>query len=242
MKKTVLAALALVFPLLAKAELAVIFDGAGTCDGCAKTVAELLQKARYDVRLVDEDQLGAEVLEDADLYVQPGGSDDIMDTLSELSAGQVQDIRDFVAQGGQYLGICAGGYLAGRYADENEGVPAFGLIELAEVDQEIPKDNAAQFISIQLPAGHQQRDVYYQAGPHFGSRLPAGAEATAYYTKSRRIAARISSYGKGTVGLIGPHYEADRAWYAADGLPSDADEHQDLLVAMLAQMKERAGR
>ncbi|MBB4821087.1 glutamine amidotransferase-like uncharacterized protein [Pseudomonas alcaligenes] len=239
MNKTVLAALALVFPLLAKAEVAVIFDGAGTCDGCGQTVAELLRKERYTVRLVDEDHLSADVLEDADLYVQPGGSDDIMDTLSELSASQVQAIRDFVAQGGQYLGICAGGYLAGGYADEKERIPAFGLVELAEVDQEIPKDNAAQFISIQLPAGHEQRDVYYQAGPHFGSRLPAGAEAMAYYTQSRRIAARISSYGNGTVGLIGPHYEADSAWYAADGLPPDAKQHQDLLLAMLAQMKLR---
>lgn len=237
MNKTVLAVVALLFPLLAKAEVAVVFDGAGTCDGCAQTVAGLLEKERYSVRLVDEEQLDAEVLSSADLYVQPGGSDDIMDTLSVLSADQVQAIRDFVARGGRYLGICAGGYLAGRYADQAADVPAFGLIELAEVEQEIADDNAAQFIAIQLPTGNERRDVYYQAGPHFGSRLPAGARALAYYSGSRHIAARISTYGKGTVGLIGPHYEADGTWYAADGLPPDAAQHQDLLVAMLEQMK-----
>lgn len=221
-----------------KAQVAVVFAGAGTCDGCAEAVALLLQQQQYQVRLVDEHQLQAATLQGASLYVQPGGSDDIMDTLTVLSASQIQSIRDFVKQGGNYLGTCAGGYLAGQYTDQAAGSKAFALVELAEIDQEITGDNSAQFISLRLPGEASTRNVYYQAGPHFGSTLPANGKALAYYAGSNHIAARISDYGKGRVGLIGPHYEADSSWYAADQLPVSAAQHQDLFFHMLRQLRQ----
>lgn len=225
-------------PFVLKAQVAVVFAGAGTCDGCAEAVALLLQQQQYQVRLVDEHQLQTATLQGASLYVQPGGSDDIMDTLTVLSASQIQSIRDFVKQGGNYLGICAGGYLAGQYTDQAAGSKAFALVELAEIDQEITGDNSAQFISLRLPGEASTRNVYYQAGPHFGSTLPANGKALAYYAGSNHIAARISDYGKGRVGLIGPHYEADASWYAADQLPVNAAQHQDLFFRMLRQLRQ----
>lgn len=226
-------------PFLLKAQVAVVFAGAGTCEGCAAAVAQLLQQQHYQVRLVDEHQLNDAALQGVSLYVQPGGSDDIMDTLNVLSESQIQRIRDFVQQGGNYLGICAGGYLAGQYADRAEGSRAFALVELAEIDQEIVGDNSAQFIPLRLPGEATTRNVYYQAGPHFGTQLPAGGKALAYYAGSNHIAARISTYGKGRVGLIGPHYEADRSWYAADHLAVAAAEHQDLFFAMLKHINHQ---
>jgi glutamine amidotransferase-like uncharacterized protein len=226
-------------PLLLKAQVAVVFAGAGTCDGCAAAVAKLLRQQQYQVRLVDEHQLDAAALRSAELYVQPGGSDDIMDTLNVLSDSQMQWIRDFVQQGGQYLGICAGGYLAAQYADQAAGHKAFALVELEEIDQEIAGDNSAQLIPLRLPGEATDRHVYYQAGPHFGTKLPANGRALGYYAGTRHIAARISDYGKGRVGLIGPHYEADASWYAADQLPPQAAQHQDLLFALLKQLRQR---
>ncbi len=226
----------LLWPFLLKAEIAVIFAGAGTCEGCAATVAALLQQQHYQVRLVDEHQLNAQVLQQADLYVQPGGSDDIMDTLSVLSNRQLQEIRDFVAQGGSYLGICAGAYLAGQYADQSTGVRAFGLVELTEIEQEIADDNQAQLVAIVVPPDSKPRQVYYQAGPHFGRHLPATGSATAFYAGSKQIAARLSSFGQGRVGLIGPHYEADASWFAADDLPTSSLLQQELLFQMLQKL------
>lgn len=221
------------------ATIAVVFAGAGTCEGCAESVAAILQQQQYQVRFVDEHQLSAASLQGASLYVQPGGSDDIMDTLSVLSATQIQSIQQFVAQGGAYLGICAGGYLAGQYADQTAGVRAFGLVELAEVAQELPQTNQAQSIAIVLPGATQPRQVYYQAGPHFGRHIPANGQVLAYYAASHQIAARISVYGRGKVGLIGPHYEADASWYAADGLAAEPSQ-QALLVALLSQLQPQS--
>lgn len=216
---------------------AVVFAGAGTCDGCADTVAKLLTAQHYQVRLVDEHQLNDVVLQGASLYVQPGGSDDIMDTLSVLTPHQINSIRQFVAGGGAYLGICAGGYLAGQYADQAAGVRAFGLVELSEIEQELPATNQAQTIDIMLPDEHNVRQVYYQAGPHFGAAVPASGQVMAYYAKSGHVAARLSRYGLGRVGLVGPHYEADASWYADDGMPVTASQQQllwQMLDALLA--------
>lgn len=226
----------LLWPFLLSAETAVIFAGAGTCEGCASTVAAMLQQRNYQVHLVNEHQLNAEVLHQADLYVQPGGSDDIMDTLSVLSAYQIQAIRDFVAQGGSYLGICAGAYLAGQYADQGAGIRAFGLVEITEIEQELANDNQAQWISILLPPDHRPTQVYYQAGPHFGHQVPSTGKVTAVYAASKQIAARISSFGKGKVALIGPHYEADMDWFAADELAISSPLQQELLFQMLQQL------
>jgi glutamine amidotransferase-like uncharacterized protein len=232
-------ALLLLWPFLLNAETAVIFAGAGTCEGCASTVAALLQQRNYQVHLVDEHQLGAEVLRQADLYVQPGGSDDIMDTLSVLSARQIQAIRDFVAQGGSYLGICAGAYLAGQYADQDAGIRAFGLVELTEIEQELADDNQAKWIRISVPPENRPKQVYYQAGPHFGRQIPSTGKVTAVYAASKQIAARISSFGKGKVALIGPHYEADIDWFTADELPLSFPLQQVLLFQMLQQLQAK---
>lgn len=216
----------------AQAALAVVFNGAGTCDGCAEAVAQVLRAQHYQVQLVDEHTLSAASLQAAQLYVQPGGSDDIMDTLSVLSVQQIQSIQQFVAQGGAYLGICAGGYLAGHYADHAAGIRAFGLVELDEVAQERADTNQAQVIAIALPGETEPRQVYYQAGPHFGTTVPAKGRVLAYYAASKHVAARVSSYGHGRVGLIGPHYEADQSWFVADGL-APAPPQQSLLTQML---------
>ncbi|WP_225881997.1 BPL-N domain-containing protein [Streptomyces aureocirculatus] len=57
--------------------------------------------------------LTAAALADAQLYVQPGGGADLEGTWRHLraSAGAV---RDWVRDGGSYLGLCFGAYLAGR--------------------------------------------------------------------------------------------------------------------------------
>ncbi len=235
---------ALLLPVMsAQAAIAVVYNGAGTCDGCADTVAQLLRAQHFQVHLVDQHQLSAARLQGAQLYVQPGGSDDIMDTLSVLSLEQIRAIQQFVKDGGAYLGICAGGYLAGQYADHAEGVRAFGLLELGEVAQELADTNKAQAIAIQLPGESQPRQVYYQAGPHFGTRVPPSGRVLAYYAASKHVAARLSSFGRGRVGVIGPHYEADASWYLADGLPAQPTQQQlfnQMLDALLApEVKQR---
>jgi hypothetical protein len=49
------------------------------------------------------------------------------------------------------------------------------------------------------------------------AHLPATARVLGRYRSNGALAAVLSPYGKGWVGIIGPHPEADQSWY--DDIP-----------------------
>lgn len=54
--------------------------------------------------------------------------------------------------------------------------------------------------------------LYFQEGAYMSGVEKTGGKIVAKYSKSGDIAASVHSFGKGTVGLIGPHTEADQGW------------------------------
>ena len=100
---------------------------------CSRTTSEKLKVAIYDdiggegrgpdnieralqadkmffTKRIDAGQIIDGVLKDMHVLVMPGGSGSIQ--ARHLSEGGLNVIRDFVGQGGGYLGFCAGAYLA----------------------------------------------------------------------------------------------------------------------------------
>jgi glutamine amidotransferase-like uncharacterized protein len=224
MRYALLIALVLL-PALAHSRTIGIFNGAGTCPGCPETVAELFVGRGDRVIYLDQHSLNAASLARLDVYVQPGGSDDLGETLDALSSGQIDALRRFVSRGGRYLGICAGAYLAARFTSKAEGRPAFGLVPIDEMPAEV-ETAAASLVAIRW--GAQRRIVYNQSGPHMGTRAPGGMRVLARYIATRHIAALTGRSGRGRVVLIGPHLEADESWYADDGLSLQHGLNQDL--------------
>jgi glutamine amidotransferase-like uncharacterized protein len=119
------------------------------------------------------------------------------------------DIKNWVNAGGHYLGFCLGGYLAGA-------TPGFALL---------PGDTSQYISSPQATVGDsddtvvpirwrgQLRHMFFQDAPVF--RLNRGAAATV-----------LATYGAGSVGVVGPHPEADQSWYTSgltnpDGIRPD---------------------
>jgi hypothetical protein len=107
-----------------------------------------------------------------------------------------------------------GGYLAGR-------TPGFQLLP-GDTDQFIAsrrasvKTEADTIVNVHWRG--QLRSMYFQDGPFF--LLDRGATdviVLATYT-SGKIAALVAPYGKGKVGVSGPHPEATAAWYEAANL------------------------
>lgn len=215
MKKWMTLALLLLISQHTRAQNVAIFNGAGTCKGCAEAIGAVFDPKRDKVVYLDEKTLDAHSLRGVSLYVQPGGSDDIDETLNALRPAQVQAIRDFVAHGGGYLGVCAGAYLAARYSSKKDNKQAYGLVALDELDSEIT-DPKPTLLPIQW--GNKSRMAYYQSGPHMGKEAAPGVTVLARYQKTQHIAAQSSRYQQGTVVLIGPHLEADESWYQADKL------------------------
>lgn len=205
------------------AGLALVYRGPASLPGCPEAVAELLcaSSRRLRVEFVgprESRQLGAASLADATLYAQPGGAE-LDDAYRHLRPHR-KDIRRFVAAGGRYLGFCLGGYLAGSS-------PGFGLL---------PGDTD-QYITTELATVHTDRDavvevnwrgwprqLYFQDGPYFQLEPRTDTTVLATYP-NQAVAASVSSFGRGRVGVVGPHPEADADWFTDAALRDPGRNH-----------------
>ena len=82
--------------------------------------------------------------------------------------------------------------------------------------------------------GHS-RDLYFQDGPYFRLRRGPGATVPATYSNGL-AAALVDRYGRGSVGVSGPHPEAAASWYSESGLTTDGvslDLGYDLVEATI---------
>jgi glutamine amidotransferase-like uncharacterized protein len=65
------------------------------------------------------------------------------------------------------------------------------------------------------------RQVYFQDGPYF--KVRPGADATVLATYTNGLAAAVVAHvGSGSVGVVGPHPEADASWFKEVDLPVPA--------------------
>ncbi|MFD2420856.1 BPL-N domain-containing protein [Amycolatopsis pigmentata] len=199
--------------------IALVYRGPAAVKGCPEAVAELLAASRwgFDVRYVGPDgegKLSEKALSKAVLYAQPGGG--------SLSHGYKHmrrhrdAIREFVSSGGRYLGFCLGGYLAGA-------TPGFALLP-GDTDQYIASSHAELDTEddalIDITWRGEERRVYFQDGPYFHVRKGAEVDVLATYANGR-IAALVTEFGGGRVGVVGPHPEATDDWYTDAGLLSE---------------------
>jgi hypothetical protein len=196
--------------------LALVYRGPASCSDCSESVAALLQNTPSGFHTEfcgpkERQQISPETLAKAVVYAQPGGGS--LDPAWHRMRGYANDIRDFVHNGGHYLGFCLGAYLAGR-------TPGFTLLP-GDADEYTTTADAtvrsADDTIIQVRWRGHPRHMYFQDGPVF--RLRPGALATVLATYSGGApAAAVAAYGSGWVGVVGPHPEADRSWYASSGL------------------------
>ncbi|ASK65887.1 biotin--protein ligase [Brachybacterium avium] len=200
---------------------ALVYRGPAGCPGCAETLAERLGAAPLGMDIMyigpeEELPLTAESLRGADLFAQPGGGDDVAAAAAEMPDGFASALGQFVRDGGRYLGMCMGAYLAGP-----EG---FGLLE-DTVEGEVgaagfPVTDSADHL-VEVTWQDTVRWTYFQEG----ARLPeAGAESYARY-ENGDLAAALYELGAGRAALVGPHPEADASWLADAGLTDpDGDD------------------
>ena len=183
----------------------------------------------------EPDQLTATVLSTAALYVQPGGADDL-DAAWDAVAPITSALRTWIRDGGAYLGCCMGGFLAGRD-------PGFDLLPGDRVEYSATAgasvtDNADTLVTLDWRGRPQT--VYFQGGPAFV--VDAGADDTilARYSNGL-VAAGVFGFGRGAVGVTGPHPEAPRSWYTDAGLdapsPLPHAAFMDLVTTTLARRR-----
>lgn len=217
--------------------IALIYRGPASCNGCSETIADRL-RSKYQVVYVgprEKLDVTASTLSTAQLYVQPGGGD-LDDTWPHVRR-YAPLLRDYVRNGGKYLGVCLGAYLAGT-------LPGFDLLPgRGQTDQYITSRGAVVTSEIDtvvpLYWRGALRHVYFQDGTRLMiDQNAAPAHIIAAYTNGE-IAAAVQNYGKGRVGMVGPHPEADESWYSMYGLKNpdgrmSFDLFDDLVNTLMA--------
>ncbi|WP_370640994.1 MULTISPECIES: BPL-N domain-containing protein [unclassified Pantoea] len=186
-----------------------IYRGEAGCAGCAEMVDKALKNSGLPLTTsyVGEHEklkLNDNTLKRFDLYIQPGGGQDIPAAYQALGTEGANAIRRFVKNGKRFLGICMGAYLA----DKNN----LGLID-ASLASEVGRPGSGVTdegdYALQVRWNKKEEPFYYQDGPHLNNSQED--KAIAYYAHGD-IAIAKYRYGKGTVILSGPHPEADETW------------------------------
>ena len=215
--------------------VALVYRGPASCSGCSESVAALLEQCPTPFRAVycgprEDVQLSAASLATAKVYAQPGGGS--VDSAWRRMRDYADDVRNWVNGGGHYLGFCLGGYLAAA-------TPGFGLLP-GDTNQYITSQRATVDTSddtiVTVSWRGKTRHMFFQDGPIF--TLNPGASATVLATYDNGLpAAVVAKCGKGRIGVVGPHPEADRSWYTyglsnPDGIRPDLG--YDLIQTTLA--------
>jgi len=181
---------------------------------CADAVCEILnQSGLYEaVMFGPSSHPKLNFSNNVDCIVMPGGlgDSDQYDYILKNTELETQ-IKKYVYDGGNYLGICMGAYFAGHYY--------FDLLTSYNAVQYIKRYNSST-----KRTNHDVVDIIWNnKGPYstyfhdgaafipYGNKIES-ADVIARYTNGD-IAAMIQKYNKGKVGVIGPHPEARKWWF-----------------------------
>jgi glutamine amidotransferase-like uncharacterized protein len=210
------------------APLALVYKGPGACfDGnCSKVAADLLRRAGYHTLYVHPSQITARLLAKAKVYVQPGG--DALRVRAALSEKAFNAIKDYVYNGGNYLGFCAGAFLASPWLDDNDTLPGLNIVPAYDIDHthgdEKPRVEPIIWHGV-------TRYVYYQGGAAFRVDEKNADIIQGIYQDGTAVIV-YNTYGKGRVAVSGAHPEAPDSWFKDDDLKKE-DNTLDIALDMV---------
>ena len=212
----------------AQAEI-LLYDGPGTSPGDVAAIEALLADNRLAFMRANSAELDAMppmALTRFRLIIVPGG--DFVSMARNMSGPTAAGIRSAVRSGVSYLGICAGGFLAGRVYDNGLDLTGVKFGFYSAEGRGIRK--AAVPIAT---AGGPTLEQYWEDGPQFTGW---GAVIARYPDRTPAIVEGRA--GRGRVILTGIHGEAPESWRAgmrfATPVRVDNDYAARLIRAALA--------
>jgi len=211
---------------------ALLFIGSGTSVNDARAMKAVLEHEHVDYATADSAQVNAMTLTQLRAYrliIVPGGN--FIEMAAALHPATTTRVRQAVEGGTNYLGICAGGFLAGdtrRNSFNLTGVHfPFYAIEARGVRK------AA--VAVTSPDG-STLDQYWEDGPQFSGwgdvagRYPDGTPAIVE-----------GSVGKGWVVLSGIHPEAPERWRQGMDFRTSAKADNAYAGALVRSALTRSG-
>lgn len=209
--------------------IALVWKNGGTCfPYCATSAGKMAVKAGYDVRYITKNTKHLkEALKIAKVWIQPGGKS--KKAASRMGVDTMKLIKEFVRDGGGYVGFCAGMLLAtekiGTSDIDGLGILSGKTIHLMDDAQDRP-----YILDIDL-VDEGERNIYFSGGPYLIDQ-DYKTNVWANY-RNGEIAAVESTYGAGRVVVSGFHPEVPRWWKKVTRMfDADGSDH-DIAVKMI---------
>jgi glutamine amidotransferase-like uncharacterized protein len=156
--------------------------------------------SHYNFKIFSKNELEDDFFDDVQMIVVPGGFGD-SDSYDRLFNYNAYRVKEFVKNGGHYLGICMGAYWAGKHY--------LNILDDVEVEQYIKRPNAdtRRPHAKNMPIVWNGIDdkMFFYDGCAFG---PGQYEIIAKYMNDDPMAII-----QGRIGLIGCHPESQLHWY-----------------------------
>lgn len=154
----------------------------------------------YQFKLFSRDEVEPTFFDDVDIVCFPGGYGDC-DRYDVLMKWNEPLVRNFVARGGKFLGICMGAYWADKYY--------LNILDTTRVEQYIKQPNTCTRRphpkAMPVTWNNQQERMYFYDGPAF---VDGSFKTVATYSNGNAMAIIQNN-----IGLIGCHPESEQWWY-----------------------------
>jgi len=158
--------------------------------------------AFYNFKIFSKNELEDNFFDDVDIVAVPGGFGDAS-TFDQAFKHNGNRVRNFVKNGGKYLGICMGAYWAGsHYLNMLDSVDAVQYITRPRTDTQRPHAKDLHVLWRNRP----ERMFFYDGCALIGDQ-------TKFDIISRYNNGDAMAIIQNNIGLIGCHPEAEQFWY-----------------------------
>jgi glutamine amidotransferase-like uncharacterized protein len=185
---------------------------------------------KYTFKIFSKNELEENFFDNVDMIIVPGGFGD-SNSYKNLFKHNAKRIKKFVKQGGKYLGICMGGYWAGRhYLNILDNIDTVQYIRRPHTDTRRPH---AKNIAINWQ-GVDTKMFFYDGCAVVGD---GDYETIATYANGDPMAIIQNN-----IGIIGCHPESEQFWYDSYSWLKGKyhnGEHKRLLLEFTNKLMEK---
>lgn len=217
---------------------ALVWGGKGACqDGCIEASYEMAKQAGLSAEIITRETYNLEKLKKAKIWIQPGGKS--LSAAKDMGKDLLNDLRIFIANGGGYVGFCAGAFLSTKKIGST-GYPGLGIVP--------GRTKLFRYRKIRYPSSQyvymnydydlpksEGRYIYWEGGPYFimNKEQRSQVKIRARYRKKNKIAAVENIFGQGRVSVTGLHPEAPMDWYTYGRILTKDGLDDDLAISMI---------
>ena len=199
-----------------------LYQGPGTSDSTKKALAQLQSDPAVEVKTVSASEIRNGVLKDFEVVIFGGGSGGGQGKALETEGRE--RVREFLKRGGNYIGICAGAYLASADYEWSLHIINAKVLDKAHWARGIGRVDLSLKPQGQSLFGEKsaKTNIYYHQGPLLApaekKELPDYQEWATFETEVTKkgvpggmmpgkTAIASGTFGKGKVLAISPHPE-----------------------------------